>query len=115
MACFTVVITEAPYGRERAYTALRFALTALIDGHKVRLFLVQDGVFVAKKDQDPAEFPNHLEYLSQTIKEGAEVKVCTPCAKARGLLVEDLLQEVSLATMHDLVRWSADSDQVLSF
>lgn len=110
-----MVITEAPYGRERAYTALRFALTALVDGHKVRLFLVQDGVLVAKKNQDPAEFPNHLEYLSQTIEEGAEVKVCAPCAKARGLASEDLLQGVSLATMHDLINWSADSDHVLTF
>jgi tRNA 2-thiouridine synthesizing protein D len=115
MANLTVVITEAPYGRERAYTALRFALTALVEGHHIRLFLVQDGVFVAKKSQDPSEFPNHLEYLSQAVEEGAEVVVCTPCARARGLSEEDLLHDVRLGTMHDLVQWSVESDQVLTF
>ena len=60
MAVFTVVVMEAPYGRERAYTALRFALTAALEGHKVRVFLVQDGVLVAKKGQKPDQ-PEYWE------------------------------------------------------
>ena len=112
---FTVVITEAPYGRERAYTALRFALTALVEGHKVNIFLIQDGVYVAKKSQSPAEFPSYLNYLEEAIKEGANVKLCTPCSKARGLKSEDFFEGPEMGAMPDLVRWVAESDKTVTF
>jgi tRNA 2-thiouridine synthesizing protein D len=115
MSVFTVVIMEAPYGRERPYTALRFALTAALEGHKVRLFLVQDGVFVARKAQAPDAFPNIAGLLSDAVKEGVEVKTCTPCCKARGLSIDDFVQGVQMATMSDLVEWSTSSDKVLTF
>jgi tRNA 2-thiouridine synthesizing protein D len=115
MATFTVVVTEAPYGREKAYSALRFALTCLVDGHRVNLFLMQDGVYVARKDQNPAEFPNFGGYLDEAIKEGADVKICTPCSQNRGLTDKDFLKGAKLATIHDLVEWTAKSDKVIVF
>nr|MDO8100472.1 DsrE family protein [Candidatus Njordarchaeota archaeon] len=115
MAVFTVVVMEAPYGRERAYTALRFALTAALEGHKVRMFLVQDGVFVAKKGQTPNGFPNIADLLEEAIKEGIEVKMCTPCCKARGVSPAETVHGVSMVTMSDLVQWSAESDKVITF
>jgi len=115
MAIFTVVVMEAPYGRERAYTALRFALTAALEGHKVRLFLVQDGVFVARKGQAPDQFPNIAGLLEDALKEGVEVKTCTPCCKARAMTPTDMVKGVTMATMSDLVRWSAESDKVMTF
>jgi tRNA 2-thiouridine synthesizing protein D len=115
MALFTVVVMEAPYGRERAYTALRFALTAALEGHKVRLFLVQDGVFVAKKGQTPDQFANIGNLLEEAIKEGVEVKACTPCCKARAVSSNEVVKGVTLATMSDLVKWSVESDKVVTF
>ena len=115
MAIFTVVVMEAPYGRERAYTALRFALTAALEGHQVRLFLVQDGVFVAKKGQSPEQFPNMAGMLEDAIREGVEVKTCTPCCKARAVTPADVVKGVTMATMSDLVKWSTDSDKVMTF
>jgi tRNA 2-thiouridine synthesizing protein D len=115
MAVFTVVVMEAPYGRERAYTALRFALTAALEGHKVRLFLVQDGVFVAKKGQSPDQFPNMGGMLEDAVKEGVEVKTCTPCCKARAVTAADVVKGVSMATMSDLVKWCTESDKVITF
>jgi tRNA 2-thiouridine synthesizing protein D len=115
MTVFTVVVMEAPYGRERAYTALRFALTAALEGHKVRMFLVQDGVFVAKKSQMPDEFPNITSLLEEAIKEGIQVKMCTPCCKARGVTSTETVHGVSMATMSDLVQWSVESDKVITF
>jgi tRNA 2-thiouridine synthesizing protein D len=114
LAKFTIVVSEAPYGREKAYTSLRFALTALLDGHKVNIFLVQDGVYAAKKNQNPAEFPSILAYLEEAIREGASVKLCTPCASARGISQEDVVNGAKLGTMHDLVAWAAESDQVMT-
>jgi tRNA 2-thiouridine synthesizing protein D len=114
MATFTIIVSEAPYGKEKAYTALRFALTALLEGHKANIFFVQDGVYVAKKSQNPAEFPSYLSYLQEAIKEGAEVKICTPCSRSRGIGEDDLIDGVKLATMHDLVEWTSTSDNVIS-
>ena len=48
---FTVVIGNAAYTSERPYTMLRFAYTSLLEGHKINIFLVEDGVFVGKKNQ----------------------------------------------------------------
>lgn len=115
MAVFTVVVMEAPYGRERTYTALRFALTAALEGHKVRMFLVQDGVFVAKKGQSPEQFPNLVELLEEALREGVEVKTCTPCCKARAVTTAEVVKGVTMATMSDLVEWCAQSDNVLTF
>ena len=48
---FTVVIGDGAYTKERPYTMLRFAYTALLDDHKINIFLVEDGIFVGKKNQ----------------------------------------------------------------
>jgi tRNA 2-thiouridine synthesizing protein D len=115
MTVFTVVVMEAPYGRERAYTAVRFALAAALEGHKVRVFLVQDGVFAAKKGQAPEKSPNIAELLEEAIKEGVDVKTCTPCCKARAVTTAEVVKGVSMATMSDLVAWCVESDRVLTF
>ncbi|WP_456472173.1 DsrE/DsrF/TusD sulfur relay family protein [Methanocaldococcus sp.] len=111
----TVVITTAPYGRERAYSALRFALTSLLEGLEVNIFLIEDGVYVAKKGQEPSDVPNYLDLLKNAIELGAKVKACGPCCKARGLKQEDLIEGVELATMHDLVNFVKESEKVISF
>lgn len=112
---FTVIITTAPYGQERAYSALRFALTSLLEDIEINIFLLEDGVYVAKNNQNPAEVPNYLEYLENCIEAGAVVKVCGPCCKARGLNEQDLIEGVQLATMHDLVAFVKESDKVITF
>jgi tRNA 2-thiouridine synthesizing protein D len=112
---FTVVITTAPYGKERAYSALRFALTSLLEGIEVNIFLIEDGVYVAKKNQNPAEVPNYLEFLKNCIEMGAKVKACGPCGKARGLSGDDLIEGVEFGTMHDLVAFIKESDKVITF
>ncbi|NVM29344.1 MAG: DsrE family protein [Candidatus Helarchaeota archaeon] len=115
MAKLTVMILESPYGRERPYTALRFALTALIDGHDVTVILIQDGVFVGKKEQKPAEYPNQLEYLENAIEEGLKVIVCGVCCGARGIKQEDLADGCQIVGMHEIVQACAESDNTLTF
>jgi len=57
MATITVVLADPPYGKQRPYTALRFSLAALKEGHQANLFLLEDGVFAAKRGQDPLDMP----------------------------------------------------------
>ena len=115
MTKLCVMIFESPYGREKPYTALRYALTALVDGHEVTVVLLQDGIFVGKKGQDPAEYPNHLEYLENAISEGLKVIVCGVCCNARGLKQEDLVDGCKIVGMHEIVDASANANVSVSF
>jgi len=112
---FTVMIFDSPYGREKPYTALRFALTALNDGHEVTMILIQEGIFVAKKSQDPAEYPNILEYLNMAMEEGLKVIVCGVCCQARGIKQDDLINGAEIVGMHEIVDACAKSDNTLTF
>ncbi len=116
MVTYTILITEAPYGTERPYTALRFARTCDIEGYKVKIFLIENGVYLAKKGQKPAsDQPNLTEYLEDLISGGQEVKACGVCMQARGLSETDVITGVKAATMHELVDWTTNSDKIVVF
>ena len=115
MTTFTIIINEAPYGNERALSALRFAWTANIEGHKVRIWLFENGVYLAKKGQKPASgFVNFGQNLEDLIGE-VEVKACVVCAEARGLTQAELIEGVRIATIHELIQWTVDSDKIIVF
>ena len=111
--CLTVVLSSGPYQTERAFTALRLVLTALLEGLKINLFLVEDGVLIAKRGQKPNDFTNVEEMLGTAIKEGVKIVVCGICAKERGLDELDFLDDVKKGTMHDLVSWIKETDRTL--
>jgi tRNA 2-thiouridine synthesizing protein D len=116
MVTFTVIINEAPIAKERAFTGLRFATTCMIEGHKVNLFLIENGVYLAKKGQNPSsDAPKLLEYLEELIKENVEVKACIVCCQARGLSENDLIPGVKIASINELVDWAATSDKTIVF
>ncbi|MHA1270501.1 MAG: DsrE/DsrF/TusD sulfur relay family protein [Candidatus Helarchaeota archaeon] len=115
MTLLTVMIFESPYGREKPYTALRFALTALNDGHKVTVILIQEGIFVALKNQEPVEYPNLKEYLEMAIEEGLEIIVCGVCCKSRGIKQEDLIDGATIVGMHEIVDACSKSDNTITF
>jgi tRNA 2-thiouridine synthesizing protein D len=122
MATITVVLGDAPYGRQRPYTALRFLLVALHEGHQANLFLLEDAVFVAKREQQPQEMPvgdagmpNCEEMLQAAIQEGLRVKTCTVCSVERGLKLEEVTEGVERGSMVDLVNWVVESDRTVFF
>ena len=111
MSEFTVIITHAPYGQEKPFTALRVVQASF--EHNVNIFLVEDGVFVAKKGQQ-ADLRIE-DMLKDAIKSGVSVKLCGSCAAARGLSQEETVEGAEIGTMKDLVQWIDSSDKVLSF
>ena len=122
MASLTVVVGDPPYGKERVYTALRFSLVALHQGHQVNMFILEDAVFAAKSGQKPPEtpvgdagMPNCGELLGVAIQEGLKVKACRVCSAERGLSAEELIEGVEMASMVDLVDWVVSSDRTVSF
>ena len=122
MATITVVVGDAPYGKQRLYTALRFLLVALHEGHKANLFLLEDAVFAAKKGQQPpampvgdAVMPNCEQLLRAAVLEGLTIKACRACSSERGLQPDELMAGVDIGSMLDLVNWVVESDKTLFF
>jgi len=122
MASITVAVGDPPYGKQRVYTALRFSLVALHEGHQVNLFLFEDAVFAAKRGQKPPEMPvgeagmpNCEQLLGAAMQEGLTVKSCRVCSAERGLRSEEMLAGVESASMLDLVNWVVQSDRTVFF
>ena len=122
MASITVVVADAPYGKERLYSALRFLLVTLHEGHKANLFLLEDAVFAAKKGQAPPEMPvgnarmpSCEDLLKAAIMEGLEVRACRVCCSERGVRDEEVMDGVQIGSMLDLVNWVVESDKALFF
>ncbi len=110
---FTIAIGSGQYTKERPYTLLRFAYTALLEGHKVNIFLVEDGIWVGKKGQDPKSYDNVGKWLMDVIDEGAKVLVCGVCMKARGMLDEELLPGCAKTTMSGFLEMCVSADNVI--
>jgi len=110
---FTLVIADAAYTKERPYTMLRFAYTALLEGHRVNVFLVEDGVFVGKKAQDPTTYDNVGKWLKDVIEEGAKILACGVCMKARGMSDEELIDGISRTTMHGFLDMCVAADSII--
>jgi len=120
MATITVAVGDPSYGRQRVYTALRFSLVALHEGHQVNLFLLEEAVVAAMSGQKPAEMagggagmPNCEELLGAAIQEGLTVKACRVCSAERGLRPEEIIEGVESATMVYLVDWVVQSDKII--
>lgn len=123
MASITLIVGDPAYGKQRMYTVLRFTQTALSGGDEINIFLLEDAIFSAKKGQSPMGFPGYSnekmpsceEMIKSALKQGASIKICTVCAKERGMKKEELIEGVQIASMQDLVQWVIESDKVVSF
>lgn len=71
----TIVVQNAPYGSEKAYNGLRYASALLANQVVVNIFLLADGVGVAKGNQKtPTGYYNTANMLSELIAKGVKVK-----------------------------------------
>lgn len=123
MATFVVTVGDAPYGRQRMYTALRFSLAVLAEGHSINLFLFEDAIWAAKKGQNPPEFPGLLEermpnceeLMRAVIKEGGSIKTCGVCSNERALTSGELIEKIQIGSMRDLIEWVEQADKIINF
>ena len=113
-----LVINDAPYGSEKAYNALRLAMTLQKerDDTEVLIFLLADAVTCALPDQaTPQGYYNLGRMFKAVINRGGQVKACGSCADARGIKSLDLIDGVEVSTMSQLSQWVVESDKVLTF
>jgi len=110
---FTITIGDGQYTKERPYTMLRFAYTALLEGHNVNIFLVEDGIWVGKKHQDPTTYDNVGKWLKDVIEEGARILSCGVCMKARGMSEDELMEGISKTTMNGFLEMCEEADNII--
>ena len=114
-----IVINDAPYGTEKAYNALRMAMTLQKehgDSVEVKIFLLADAVFCGLPGQStPDGYYNIERMLKSVIKRGGEVKSCGGCSKARGIHNIPFIEGVTLSNMIEFSQWTVDCDKVLTF
>jgi uncharacterized protein involved in oxidation of intracellular sulfur len=113
-----IIINDAPYGSEKAYNALRLALTLQKEqaNAEIQIFLMADAVVCALPNQKtPDGYYNVERMLKGLINKGVQIKACGTCADARGLRELTLITGVELSTMSQLTLWVAEADKVLTF
>ena len=111
-----IVINDAPYGTEKAYNALRLAVSLQSREDTVKVFLMADGVFCAiPKQETPSGYYNIGEMLTRVLSKGGRVAACGSCMKARGLAIEALMRGVEQGSMSLLSEWTEGCDVVHSF
>ncbi|NHZ87185.1 MAG: hypothetical protein GWP19_15145 [Planctomycetia bacterium] len=119
MNIILIIINDAPYGTEKAYNALRMAMTLQKenkDSVEIKIFLLADGVFCALPNQKtPNGFYNIERMLKSIVKRGGEVKACGGCSEARGTDNLQLLEGVQISNMVEFSQWVVESDKVLTF
>jgi predicted peroxiredoxin len=97
---FVVRLNHGSVDPEPVGQALTIASTALVSGVAVELWLMGDGVELARpgtiEEMTLAHSPPLVD-LWNAIRDGAPIYACTQCLKRRGMDVEDLRQGVTQA------------------
>jgi predicted peroxiredoxin len=108
-----VILSCGTDNPNRATRALFFAMVAKKEGKDTAVFLLDEGVFVAKKGLlqhvqaatgDKAD--DHMAYLQDY---EVPIYVCTPCAISRGITENDLIDGATMATGDQLIAMACDS------
>jgi uncharacterized protein involved in oxidation of intracellular sulfur len=113
----TIILNDAPYGNERAYTALRLADAMLtLDEHLgLTVCLLGDAVWCAKQGQQtPEGFYNIGRMLRPVLRRGL-VLVCETCMAARGLQGQDLIEGCRQARLGEVGMMVLEAEKVLTF
>jgi len=95
---------------EHVWNAFRLGITALKEGHKVEVFLMNEG-------SELDDIPDSKDFdISARVAEFRELKgamlVCGSCIKLRG---KEESSVCPVSTMSDLLKMVEDSDKVLVF
>lgn len=108
-----VILSCGTDNPNRATRALFLATVAHKEGKNVSLFLLDDGVFLARagiaencRAATGDACDDHLTYLQA---HDVPILACTPCAKARQIGEQDLVDGARMATGAELIHLACDA------
>ncbi len=118
MAKFQFLVTRGMDDPVRVTRAFMLAKAAKEKGHDVSIFLSDDAVLLAK--------PGHIDFVSNPtgdeavgaftflLNQGVKLNVCLPCANARNISEQDLVEGAVFAKAPELIEDSVGA-QIFTF
>ena len=113
-----VYCTHGTYGRDDdAYGALLQSNAALARGMNVTLVLVDDGVFLVKKGQNPAKIGavNNTAELADFIDLGGKLLLIEESLEERGLSKNEIIEGSQIITFSNLIKEIENTQISLTF
>ena len=96
---YVIMVSEAPFGSLKPYSALRYASTACKKGLETRIIFFADGIFcvktgVGRGSQTVGDFESKIMTL---LEEGIHVEACVAPMRLYALEQQDLIDGVTVA------------------
>ncbi len=113
-----IYCTHGTYGRDDdAYGALLQANHAVARGMDVALVLVEDGVLLVKKGQNPSKIglPNNIDEIKDFIELGGKLIVIKESIDDRGIKVNEIIEGAEITPFLDIVDIIEQNDISLTF
>lgn len=113
-----IIINDAPYGTEKAYNALRLAMSIQKESPEteVAVFLMADAVGCGIPNQNPPQGYYNIErMLKSVVNKSGKLRACGGCMDARGLADMKLIAGVERSSMKELTGLTLDADKVITF
>lgn len=113
-----ILLRHPPYGQIHAAEAIRHLGGALSEGIETSLVLLDDGVYLARDEQNTSgtNWTPLVPALTKAMAKGAQVFMHTPSAQARGLLSDDhFIVGVKAIDDGGLARMLAESHTVMVY
>ena len=112
-----VILNDGP-SSPRSWNGLRVANGMMEVGMEVKIILLDDAVFCAKKGQKlpvGLEEQNLASKLTELSKSGIAVWACGTCMQAKGLTHEELTDGVNGCCMMDICNLINNNDNAMVF
>jgi len=107
-----IVLSHGTDNPNRSTRALHLAKVAKENGKDVKIFLLDEGVYIAKKGvtDNLRSATGDIAADLMTFLEDFEVPIfaCTPCAKARDLKESDLVKNARMESGATLIKMTSD-------
>lgn len=118
MSRFFFVLSRGPEDPTRVVRCFQFAKIAAEKGHEVKMFLIDDAVFIcnlALAERIKAPTGDELiPYLNFLQEKNVSILVCKPCAATRMIGEDDLPPNFTIGTGYDLID-IAENAKVFTF
>ncbi len=109
------VLHDPPYGTERVYNGLRWAIEVARQDVEVRVFLFGGSVISVMAGQKvPDGYYNVAKQITTLGRLGASIGSCGTCLDARGISDEMINEAAHRSSMKELTEWTLTADKVIN-
>jgi sulfur relay (sulfurtransferase) DsrF/TusC family protein len=102
-----IFLTEGTYGLfDGPFNAIQIGNAVLATEKNATIILLDEGVYFGVKNQDPSEIelPNNTNYIQDFLELEGRILALETSLKKRGLLIDDLIEGITLIDYSQLVQ-----------